>query len=319
MVNKLVQVPVIDFVAFRDGDEVEKQVVAQQIREAFHHIGFVYLRNHGIPKDLITQAFNDAQSFFDLPLVDKVKLAWSDEANYLLKSGYIAPEKEGLDVDRPGDLKEVLDVGKDVMKTWNLPPDQEQFRQTTQKFYQACTQAASRVLSAFAIALDLPESFFADKHDHDDHELRFLHYPPVVQSPKLGQIRSGEHTDYGSVTLVFQDEMGGLEVLTKQGEWIAAPYMPDTIVVNTGDLMQRWTNHVFSSNKHRVVVPENANAVQSRHSIVFFCHPNSDVEIHCLETCQNSDRPALYPPVRAGNYILGLLQATIEPHQGKSY
>lgn len=312
MLNTLVQVPVIDFATFRNGDEAEKQAVARQIKEAFRDIGFIYLRNHGIPQELIARAFNHAQNFFDLPLSDKVKLAWSDEANYLLKSGYIAPEREGLDVDKPGDLKEVLDVGKNVMNTWNLPPNQEPFRQTTQEFYQACTQTVNQILSAFAIALDLPESFFADKHNHDDHELRFLHYPPVMQTPKPGQIRSGEHTDYGSVTLVFQDEMGGLEVLTKQGEWITAPYIPDTVVVNTGDLMQRWTNHMFSSNRHRVVVPENANALQSRYSIVFFCHPNSDVEIHCLETCQDADHPALYPPVRAGDYILGLLQETIE-------
>lgn len=180
MPNTLVQVPVIDFAAFRCGDEAEKQAVAQQIREASRDIGFMYLRNHGIPQALIARTFNHAQNFFDLPLSDKVKLAWSDETNYLLKSGYIAPEREGLDVDKSGDLKEVLDVGKDVMNTWNLSPEQEQFRQTTQEFYQACTQTVNQILSVFAIALGLLESFFADKHDHDDHELRFLHYPPVT-------------------------------------------------------------------------------------------------------------------------------------------
>ncbi len=109
---------------------------------------------------------------------------------------------------------------------------------------------------------------------------------------------------------IFQDEVGGLEVRTAQGEWIAAPYIPDTIIVNTGDLMQRWTNHVFCSTKHRVMIPTDNRVKRSRYSIAFFCHPNDDTEIACLESCKEPNRPPLYPPITAGDYLLSRLQAT---------
>jgi isopenicillin N synthase-like dioxygenase len=181
------------------------------------------------------------------------------------------------------------------------------------EFYQACTEAADIIGKAFAIALHLPESFFSDRHNQQNHTLRLLHYPPVEQSPKPGQVRAGEHSDYGSFTLLFQDEVGGLEVCTVQGEWIGAPYIPDTIIVNTGDLMQRWTNHVFCSTKHRVMIPTDDRVKRrkrSRYSVAFFCHPNNDTEIACLESCKQLNRPPLYPPITAGDYLLSRLQAT---------
>ncbi len=185
-------------------------------------------------------------------------------------------------------------------------------------FYEACTEVANRVLQAFALALQLPCDFFATRHDRQNHTLRLLHYPPLQQPPKLGQVRAGEHSDYGSITLLFQDEVGGLEVQTASGEWIAAQPIPGTVVVNTGDLMQRWTNHVFCSTKHRVMIPGDDRVKQSRYSVAFFCHPNDDTEIACLESCQSersltaSRFPStpIYPPIAAGDYLISRLQAT---------
>ncbi|MEL7010640.1 MAG: 2OG-Fe(II) oxygenase family protein, partial [Cyanobacteria bacterium J06588_4] len=166
------------------------------------------------------------------------------------------------------------------------------------------------VSEAMAIALNLPESFFVERHNQNDHTLRLLHYPPVKNKPKPEQIRAGEHSDYGSFTFLFQDAVGGLEVLNSAGEWIEAVPISETVVVNTGDLMQRWTNHVFCSTKHRVRIPADQKQEQSRYSIAYFCHPNHNVEISCLKTCQNNDRPPLYPPITAGDYLLSRLQAT---------
>ena len=115
---------------------------------------------------------------------------------------------------------------------------------------------------------------------------------------------------------MFQDDFGGLEVQTtsspspaKSREWIAAPTIPNTVIVNTGDLMQRWTNHVFCSTKHRVIIPNDRRVIQSRYSIAFFCHPNDDTTITCLESCKK-ERSPIYPPVLAGEYLLSRLQAT---------
>jgi len=318
----LIKIPVIDFEPFSLGNADSRQAIAHQIAQACKEIGFMYLKNSGISSSLIDQLFTETKQFFALPLTVKNQLAWSDEFS---NRGYVGVERERLNPDNPGDLKEAFNVGKEVnpdetstenrssliLNQW--PTGQDKFRETVLEFYQACAEAADIIGKAFAIALDLPESFFSDRHNQQNHTLRLLHYPPVEQSPKPGQVRAGEHSDYGSFTLLFQDEVGGLEVCTVQGEWIAAPYIPDTIIVNTGDLMQRWTNHVFCSTKHRVMIPTDDRVKRrkrSRYSVAFFCHPNNDTEIACLESCKEPNRPPLYPPITAGDYLLSRLQAT---------
>jgi isopenicillin N synthase-like dioxygenase len=313
------KIPAIDFEPFISGKSEEQRAVARQIYQACHEIGFMYLKNPGIPLAVIDQIFAESQQFFALPYTIKNQLAWSNEFS---NRGYVGVERERLDPAKPGDLKEAFNIGKEanpderskednnslVLNQW--PPGRDNFRATVLKFYQACVEVADAICRAFAIAFSLPESFFVDRHSEQQHTLRLLHYPPLTQSPKPEQVRAGEHSDYGSFTLLFQDEVGGLEVCTTQGEWIAAPYIPGTIIVNTGDLMQRWTNHVFCSTKHRVMIPTSDRVKQSRYSIAFFCHPNDDTEIACLESCQEPERPPLYPPITAGDYLLSRLQAT---------
>jgi isopenicillin N synthase-like dioxygenase len=318
----LVEIPVIDLADFISGNADSRQAVACQINQACKEIGFMYLKNSGISSSLMNQLFTQTKQFFALPLSVKDQLAWSDEFS---NRGYVGVERERLNPTQPGDLKEAFNIGKEVnpdetstenrssliLNQW--PTGQDKFRETVLEFYQACAEAADIIGKAFAIALHLPESFFSDRHNQQNHTLRLLHYPPVEQSPKPGQVRAGEHSDYGSFTLLFQDEVGGLEVCTVQGEWIAAPYTPDTIIVNTGDLMQRWTNHVFCSTKHRVMIPSDDwvnRRKRSRYSVAFFCHPNNDTEIACLESCKEPNRPPLYPPITAGDYLLSRLQAT---------
>ena len=191
-----------------------------------------------------------------------------------------------------------------------FPAENEAFREPMLTFFEACCAATDRILRAFAIALQLPDDFFTPRHNQRCNTLWLLHYPPVVQTPKPDQVRAGEHTDYGSITLLFQDQVGGLEVQTADGNWLLAPCIPGAIVVNTGDLMQRWTNHVFCSTRHRVGVPNDDRVGKSRYSVAFFCHPNDDTEIACLPSCQSPAHPPLYPPISAGDYLLSRLQAT---------
>lgn len=318
MIKTLVDIPIIDFEPFLSGNTEAQQAVARQIYHACHEIGFMYL-NPGIPATLINNLFAQTKLFFELPLDVKNKLAWVDKFS---NRGYVGVERERLNPDKPGDLKEAFNVGKElnleeilkqdksssIMNQW--PVGEDKFRQTVLEFYQACAEAADKICQAFAIALELPESFFADKHEEQNYTLRLLHYPPLEQVVKPGQVRAGEHSDYGSFTLLFQDEVGGLEVRTADGEWIAAPYIPDTVVVNTGDLMQQWTNHEFCSTKHRVMIPSDDRVKRSRYSVAFFCHPNNDAKIACIESCQGENRPPLYPPISAGDYLLSRLQAT---------
>lgn len=310
----MLKIPVIDLAPFIQGNSEAKQAVAREMYYACHEIGFIHLKNVGISPNCIEQLFTEMQHFFALPLGEKNQLAWSDETG---NRGYIGMEREHLAPDKPGDLKEAFNVGKEVISKdsdslifnqW--PQGEEKFRQTVLEFYQACTEAAKIICQAFALALGLPESFFLDNHNQQNHTLRLLHYPPLNQSPKPGQVRAGEHSDYGSFTLLFQSEVEGLEIYTTEGEWIAAPHISDTIIVNTGDLMQRWTNNVFFSTKHRVMIPTDERVKLSRYSAAFFCHPNNDTEIACLESCQSSNHPPLYPTITAGEYLLSRLQAS---------
>ncbi|NEQ25441.1 MAG: isopenicillin N synthase family oxygenase, partial [Microcoleus sp. SIO2G3] len=206
MSTSLTNIPIIDFEPFIQGNITQQQAIAQQIYQACHEIGFMYLKNLGISVTLIDKIFTQTKQFFDLPLTVKNQLAWSDEIS---NRGYVGLERERLAPDKPGDLKEAFNVGKEVdsaerhlddkssliLNQW--PTEQDNFRQIVLEFYQACTEAANQICQAFAIALHLPESFFLDRHTHHNHTLRLLHYPPLDQAPKLGQIRAGEHSDYG--------------------------------------------------------------------------------------------------------------------------
>lgn len=320
MSKTLIQIPVIDFQPFlENGNTAAQKNVSQEIYWACHEIGFLYLKNHGVPQALIDDLFAQSRWFFSQPLDYKQQLAWLNEFS---NRGYVGIERERLDPEKPGDLKEAFNVGQEiepgrVLEAGNaallanrFPPDNPTFRDTLLTFYEACSEALDRILRAFAIALHLPESFFVNNHNQRCNTLRLLHYPPVTQVPKPDQIRAGEHSDYGSITLLFQDQVGGLEVQTVTGEWLIAPCIPETVVINTGDLMQRWTNHVFCSTKHRVGIPTDMRLGQSRYSAAFFCHPNDDTEITCLPTCESDDRPARYAPISAGAYLLSRLQAT---------
>ncbi|KAM3091769.1 isopenicillin N synthase family dioxygenase [Phormidesmis sp. 146-12] len=305
-----VEIPVIDFAPFVKGDRAGQQTVAQEIYRACHTIGFIYLKNHGVDPTLLEKTFAQSQQFFSLPLATKQQLAWNDEVS---NRGYIAMQREQLNPDRPGDAKEALNMGREDRISANPALTQNRwlaedvsFRETMLDFFEACTETADRVFRAFALALNLPESFISDRHVNQESVLRLLHYPPM-QALEPGQIRAGEHSDYGSVTLLFQDQMGGLEVQTADGDWISAPCIPDTLLVNTGDLMERWSNDVFRSTKHRVM--PTCDRASHRYSIAFFCQPDYEVEIACLPSCQSLDNPPRHAPVLSGEYLLSRLQA----------
>jgi isopenicillin N synthase-like dioxygenase len=313
-----IDIPLIDFSPFLANDPEGQQRVAREIYLACHQVGFLYLTQHGIPQSAIDRAFEQSRQFFSLSLAEKEVIAWSDEFS---NRGYVGLERERLDETQPGDLKEAFNMGKEVspaeveargaalvQNRW--PVGHDNFRITITEFFDTCATAAARVFQAFALALDMPKDFIAVRHAGYDYTLRLLHYPPLAEPPKPGQIRAGVHSDYGTLTLLFQDDVGGLEVLTARGEWIAAPSVPGAILINTGDLMERWSNNVFCSTKHRVGLPQEENAGRDRYSMAFFCQPDADVEIICFPTCQSAENPPKYPPIKSGEYLLSRLQAT---------
>lgn len=325
VVSQSVEIPVIDFEPFLQGDAIAQQAVADQIYHACHQVGFIYLKNVGIPKSLIQQAFQVSNNFFSLPLATKEKASWVDEfSNW----GYIGMARERSDPNKPGDLKEAFNVKREIDPTTPLIlppepelarmvrqpnhwlPDQVEFRHVSLALFDACASAAALILQSFALALQLPQHFFASYHDQQHFTLRFLHYPPLPEAIEPEHPRLGEHSDYGSVTLLFQDDIGGLEIQTTDGRWIPALPIPDTVIINTGDLMQRWTNHEFTSTRHRVQIPLDERSRRSRYSIAFFCFPNYDAEISCTISPKMAYQSPLHPPITAGKYLLSKLRAS---------
>ena len=155
-----------------------------------------------------------------------------------------------------------------------------------------------------ATALDLPENWFEDKLDKHVTAIRLNYYPLLAGGPPPGQIRAGEHTDYGFLTILMgEDEAGGLQVRTRKGDWIDVETLPEFFVINIGDLLMRWTNDTWLSNMHRVVnPPENSKPTRGRLSVGFFTQPNYDTPIECIPTCAGADNPPKYEPVVSGKY-----------------
>ncbi len=284
---------------------------AEEIARACRTIGFFYLVNHSVPRALIDAAFAQSHAFFALPFATKMEIAMAKVGG---NRGYSALRNESLNPERGDDVKEAFNIGVDYapddpeivlkrpFRVLNAWPDLPEFRATMLAYFEACTTLARSVHRAFTRDLALPSDFFVDKLDKPLTTLRLLHYPTTPP----GDIGAGEHTDYGNITLLATDDVSGLEVRTRAGEWVAAPPMPGAFVVNIGDCLMRWTNDVYVSNPHRVI---NASG-RERYSIAFFFDPNPDALVEAIPSCIASGEAAKYPPILAADYLQSRFEAT---------
>ena len=296
MSSKISNLSVIDMRPFIEGGEKGRKKVAQEIYDAAHNVGFLYLKNFGVSDDLLETAFSEAKSLFMSD--EKTKVPFRATLNH----GYSAMRGEALDPSKPADLKETF-TSRNLANVPSGPeywPNSE-FEAFMRTFYKSVTSIASDVMAAFAIALDLPKGFFDERHTGLTQTLRLLHYPPVKYVSE-GQLGAGAHTDYGTLTVLFQDAEGGLQVQGLDGKWIDAPPIPGTIVINTGDLISRWSNDFFKSTPHRVV-PRPAAMKNGRLSIAFFSDPDPEVIIETFPKCITSENPQRYHPITAGEHI----------------
>lgn len=320
----LMSVPVIDLSPYLQGTPEGKRKVADEVGRACRDIGFLTITGHGVSNDLVEGFYAASRAFFDLPLGEKLKVKQPrpDQVR-----GYSAVGEEGLsyslDAPTPPDLKESLTFGPG-----DDPPDDPyyftpaagQFFAPTLwpskppelkglaiAYFRAMEKLSSQLMCIFALALNLPEHFFEDKIDKHISNLRVLHYPNQLEPPEKGQLRAGAHSDYGSLTIVRQEDApGGLQVLNLDGEWVDVKPMPRSFVVNIGDLMMQWTNDRWRSTMHRVVNPPRDKANSSRRiSLVFFHQPNYDAMVSCLDGCYDTAHPPKYAPITSGEHFIG--------------
>jgi len=322
----LEQIPVIDFAHFLHGSTADRKAVARKIGEACRNIGFFYLINHGVPAALTEQTFAEAQRFFALPVEKKREIAIENSPCH---RGYFGLGGENLDPKKQryaGDLKEGIKIGRDLAADHPLVragtplhgPDQwpanlPGWREVMQDSYDALVRLGRELMHAFALALELPEHHFDRWLTGPMATLGPLHYPPHGGRISESRLGAGAHTDFGCLTILAQDPVGGLQVRNSAGEWIDAPYVAGSFVVNIGDMMERWTNGIFSSTVHRVI----NSSGKDRYSLPFFFDPDFNADLTCLETCWGPDRPARYPPTTGGQHLLDMINATFDYHRDK--
>ena len=322
----LEQIPLVDFGPFLHGSPAERKAVARKIGEACRNIGFLYLVNHDVPSALIERTFAEARRFFALPLEKKREIAIERSPCH---RGYFGMGGENLDPKKQiyaGDLKEGIKIGRDLAPDHPLVragtplhgPDQwpeglPGWRETMQECYDSLVKLGREIMHAFALALELPEDHFDRWLSGPMATLGPLHYPPHSGRISEERLGAGAHTDFGCLTILAQDPVGGLQVRNSAGEWIDAPYVGGSFVVNIGDMMARWTNGIFSSTVHRVI----NTSGKDRYSLPFFFDPDFNADLTCLETCQGPDRPARYPPTTGGQHLLDMISATFDYHREK--
>jgi isopenicillin N synthase-like dioxygenase len=301
---RMSRLPIVDIGAFAAGAPHRSRVV-EAVDRALSDCGFMYAVGHGIDARTLGRAFDAAHWFFGQTRKFKDRYAYRDlEANF----GFQGIERERLDPTGLPDLKESFTMRNALERadeTSRWPAGD--FRDVALALYTVGLRAAYRLMEVLASCLALPADFFALRHRGENITLRFLHYPAGSPARTAAQLGAGAHTDYGAVTLLFQDEVGGLELLGADGRWQGAPPMAGAAVINTGDLMERWTNGRFRSTVHRVR-PIAGN--RDRYSIALFVDPDSGVEVDCLDSCVSAQRPKAYPPITAGEHLRRKLAAT---------
>jgi isopenicillin N synthase-like dioxygenase len=304
MLDTLAEIPVLSLAAQANDPEG----FAQSFGESFQRFGFAVVRDHGVPQDLIARAWALTKAFFELPEAEK--------RGYFLPGGggargYTPFKTEIAKGATHVDLKEFWHIGRelaaghrfgDVMAANVWPAQPEGFRETFLELFSAFDTAGDKLLSAVARYLGLAPDWFDTAVKDGNSVLRLLHYPPVAADAP--EVRAGAHEDINLITLLLGAEEAGLELLDRDGKWLAVKPPEGAMVINVGDMLQRLTNHVLPSTTHRVVNPPAERRGHARYSMPFFLHPAPDFLIKTLPGCVSAENPNRYPePITAHDYL----------------
>lgn len=316
-------IPIIDVSALygeKDGAALD---VAAAIRDAAVNTGFFYVKGHDITRDLMDATYMAAKYFFDTPLEKKESIKVYPGSAH---RGYV-PSAQTTQAGRRADLKESFNFaypftadhpamasGHELIGLNQWPPGEPVFRSILERYYDGVFELGQRILGAFALALDLPRDHFRGLYRNPLVRARLLHYPSQPASTDPDQFGAAEHTDYGTITILWQDAVGGLQVKNRDGEWIDAPPVEDTFVINIGDMLELWSNDRFVSTPHRVI----NRSGRERYSIAVFYDPDYDARVECLPQCSSADNPVRHAPLVAGDYIVSRYDATYAYRQPSS-
>ena len=318
----LSQIPIIEFGRFLNGSSEDQAAVVAEIVAACEDLGFFYLTGHGVPDALRAKVFERSAQLFHLPMEEKMQLQATEAWN----RGYIfGGGKEKLDANSrtfeqyriqrefaPDDPDLERD---DPMYQPNRWPEQlVGFDADCIAYYEAMSALGAALLNAFAIGLGLPEDRFDRYFRKPISQISMMYYPALPEGVSNAVKNLSAHTDEGPVVMLAQGEIGGLEVKTAEGRWIAAPPVPGAFTVNIGNMMMWWSNGRFKSTLHRVRNTSN----QERYSIPFFWNADPDVTVEPLPELVSRDGEARYKPVKVGPLLSRFYRsATLQPYKGE--
>jgi isopenicillin N synthase-like dioxygenase len=306
-------VPVIDL-------DRDPEVVGTELDEVCSNVGFFQVVGHGVPDAVAERAWEAMVAFFDLPLEQRMSTRPPRPGYPYGYIGYLGESlSRSLGTDSKPDLKEAFSIGpvdapgisfSDDDEAWawqpNIWPEGfGEFREAWTDYFRVMLDLGSRLMGSFARGLDLPAGYFDELITPSPSALRGIRYPAHAAAPADGSLRAGAHTDYGTLTILKQDRVGGLQVRTQDDDWADVETVPGAYVINIGDLMARWTNDRWRSTLHRVVdAPPNADGeVGLRHSMPFFHNAKWDATISALPTCVPAGEQPKYETVLAGPHL----------------
>ena len=284
------EIPIVDISPLLD--DSDPQGVAERIGEICEEVGFFYVKNHGVPRDLVEGMYAAAEGLFNLPFEVKQRLNVANSGQTL--RGYIPTYGENVDPENTRDYKECFDFGahqEEVSPFFGpnqMPSEVPGFKETCEAYHGAMMTLARKLISAVSLSLGLPADHFEALQRNPITIQRLLHYPPQEGEVAQEEIGIGAHTDYGFLTVLSQDSVGGLQVRNREGEWVSAPPVEDTFIINIGDLVQTLTNGRYSSTVHRVI----NTTGRERYSIPFFIDLDFDAVVEPLPTCVSAENPA---------------------------
>ena len=303
-------IPVIDLGPFRAGHPGAFETTSKALGEALENVGFFVIVNHGVPQALIDRTFAEARRFHAQPMEAKLALRMNEHNNGYMMLGRYAVWTSDVNANDKPDLNEaffikrergpddpLMRAGRRFAGPNQWPQSLPGFRETLLAYTDTVDALGRRLLPLFAAHLGLPADTFDAAFAESQFSFRLTHYPPVTAEPN--QFGIAPHTDANFITFLAQSEVPGLQVRMPGGEWLDVPYLPGSFAVNSGDMMQRWTNHRFKSTPHRALPPEG----RPRYAIPYFMGPHLDTEIACLPTCHDADNPSRYPPITYAAYL----------------
>jgi isopenicillin N synthase-like dioxygenase len=312
-------IPVIDLSGSFSSKLENRKAVAWEIHKACRDTGFFYVKNHGVPDELVSAQLDWTRRFFELPQEAKRAI---DIKNSKCMRGFEGMALQTLDAGSPPDLKEGMMIGRELGPDhpWlkaNVPhqgPNQwpdgiPGFREQMEAYLDRVVLLGKHLMRCIALSVDLPEDWFDGGLRDYMSTLRLLHYPPHPSNAAFNQLGAGAHTDWGSITLLLQDDCAGLEVQNAAGDWISATPIEGTFVVNLGDMVQRWTNDLYKSTMHRVL---NNTSGRDRYSVPVFFNPDYFYRVECLPTCRSVTGEPKYAPCTVGEHIAEMFRRTYE-------